>query len=96
MRDLIYASDELARLTAENSALRRRRIADPPKNSMSGVTLDAVRRVLALAERQLDQDRRSLSGPSITLEMQEDVRTDQRAIDWLKNAFRSETPKDSN
>lgn len=50
----------------------------------------AFDRVLELAQRQLDQDRRALSGPSITLEMLNDVEEDQAAIERFKRMLRNE------
>jgi hypothetical protein len=50
-------------------------------------TLNAVERVLQLAERMLQQDRLSLGGPQITLEMVRDIPLDEEAINEVNNFF---------
>jgi hypothetical protein len=59
------------------------------------VTLNAVERVLQLAERMLQQDRASLGGPQITLEMVRDIPLDEEAIDEVNNFFSALSSGDS-
>lgn len=58
---------------------------------MTDIEKRALRRVMALAERQLDQDRRSLSGPSITLDMVAEVEIDDASINMLR-AYLGDAP----